>query len=109
MAERKNGRRSKFGRFKPKRPTKPESELEYKNVEYLSQLIGPTGKILSRRRTGFDGQAQRKLASAIKLARFMGLLPYCGTTQGDRDRDRDRDRDGRDRGGSRPPYREHRS
>ena len=108
MAEKKNGRRSKFGRFKPKRPTKPESELEYKNVEYLSQLIGPTGKILSRRRTGFDGQAQRKLANAIKLARFMGLLPYCGIVTSDRG-DRDRDRDGRDRGPSRPPYREQRS
>ena len=79
----KNDRRSKFGKFRSKKPTKPESELEYKNIEYLGRLIGPTGKILSRRRTGFDGQDQRKLAAAVKVARFMGLLPYTGVNPAD--------------------------
>ena len=36
----------------------------------------PNGKIQSRKRTGFSGQNQRKLATAIKRARFLGLLPY---------------------------------
>ena len=72
------GGRSKFGRFRSRKPVKPEQPLEYKNIEYLTKFVGPTGKILSRRRTGFDGQDQRKLANAIKLARFMGLLPYMG-------------------------------
>jgi small subunit ribosomal protein S18 len=76
-------RRSKFGKFKPKRRCKPDSELNYKNIDYLAKLIGPTGKIMSRRRTGFDGQDQRKLARAVKLARFMGLLPFTGTTSGE--------------------------
>jgi small subunit ribosomal protein S18 len=94
----KNDRRSKFGKFQSKKLTKPESELEYKNVEYLAQLIGPTGKILSRRRTGFVGQDQRKLANAIKVARFMGLLPYTGSNPNDPREPRD----SRDyRGGSR--------
>ena len=79
----KNDRRSKFGKFKNTAPTKPESPLDYKNVEYLARLIGPTGKILSRRRTGFDGQAQRRLALAIKHARFMGLLPFTGANPND--------------------------
>lgn len=83
MMNDKNDRRSKFGKFRSKKPTKPESELEYKNIEYLTRLIGPTGKILSRRRTGFDGQDQRKLASAVKVARFMGLLPYTGVNAAD--------------------------
>lgn len=93
---RKGGR---FGKFGPRRKREPEGELDYKNVEYLAQFIGPTGKIMARRRTGFSGQHQRELAQAIKLARFMGLLPYVGGIPGERERgdrgDRDRDRGGR--------------
>lgn len=100
----KKNKRSKFGQFKPRKIIKPEMPLEYKNVDYLSKFIGPTGKLQSRRRTGFDGQDQRKLAAAVKLARFMGLLPYVGSTQGDGDRDSrggGRDRFSRDSRGPR--------
>jgi small subunit ribosomal protein S18 len=97
----KNDRRSKFGKFRDKKPTKPESELDYKNVEYLARLVGPTGKIMSRRRTGFDGQNQRKLAAAIKVARFMGLLPYTGANPNDTRDQRDY-REPRGRGRERP-------
>lgn len=72
------GGRSKFGRFRSHKPVKPDQPLDYKNVDYLIKFVGPTGKIMSRRRTNFDGQDQRKLALAVKLARFMGLLPYTG-------------------------------
>ena len=77
--------RNKFGRFgsRPKRLTYPDEPLEYKNIQYLSKFVGPTGKILSRRRTGFSGQHQRELARAIKLARFMSLMPYAGFAGGD--------------------------
>jgi small subunit ribosomal protein S18 len=105
----KNDRKSKFGKFKDKKLTKPESPLEYKNVEYLARLVGPTGKILSRRRTGFCGQDQRKLATAIKMARFLGLLPYTGANPNDPREPRDsrdhrgpRGRDDRDSRGPRP-------
>jgi len=70
------GKFSKFAR--PKRRMHPEEPLDYKNVEYLSKLISPQGKIWSRKRTGFSGQDQRKLARAIKQARSMALLPYLG-------------------------------
>jgi small subunit ribosomal protein S18 len=77
------GRRrgSRFGKFgiRPKRVVQPAESLDYKNVSYLATFVGPTGKILSRRRTGFSGQNQRKLTRAIKLARFMALLPYIGS------------------------------
>ncbi len=69
----------KFARFgRPRRVLAPEEPLEYKNVAYLSKYIGPTGKIMSRRRTSFSGQDQRKLALAIKNARLMALMPYVG-------------------------------
>jgi ribosomal protein S18 len=40
--------------------------------------LTPNGKILSRKRTGFGGQNQRRLAVAIKNARFLGLMPFIG-------------------------------
>lgn len=50
--------------------------IDYKEVQILSKFINPFGRILSRRRTGLNAKNQRKLANAIKRARFMGLLPY---------------------------------
>ncbi len=73
------GRRGggKFGRFgRPRKSAVPEEPLDYKNVEYLGKFVTPQGKIYSRKRTGFSGQHQRRLALAIKRARHMSLLPY---------------------------------
>lgn len=50
--------------------------VDYKDVEILKKFLNPTAKILSRRRTGLSAGNQRKVALAIKRARFMGLLPY---------------------------------
>ena len=76
----KGGRRSRFGKFgaRGRKSAKPEEPLDYKNVAYLAKFVTPNGKIFSRKRTGFSGQNQRKLAIAIKQARFLGLLPYVG-------------------------------
>lgn len=72
-------RRSKFGRFGAKRrEVEPEEPLDYKNVAYLSKFVSPNGRILSRKRTAFSGQNQRKLALAIKNARIVGLMPFVG-------------------------------
>jgi small subunit ribosomal protein S18 len=75
----RRSRRGKFARFgRAKRIVEPEEPLDYKNVQYLSKFLTPTGKIVSSRRTGFSGQNQRKLALAIKNARIVGLLPFIG-------------------------------
>ena len=50
--------------------------IDYKDTQLLRRFISSHGKILSRRRTGTSAKYQRKLALAIKRARFMGLLPY---------------------------------
>ncbi|MCA8973231.1 MAG: 30S ribosomal protein S18 [Planctomycetes bacterium] len=72
-------RRSRFGRFGQKRrEVEPEEPLDYKNIAYLSKFVSPNGRILSRKRTGFSGQNQRKLALAIKNARIIGLMPFVG-------------------------------
>jgi small subunit ribosomal protein S18 len=76
---RDGARRSKFGRFGARRrEVLPEEPLEYKNVAYLSKFVSANGRIQSRKRTGFSGQNQRKLAEAIKHARLIGLLPFVG-------------------------------
>ena len=73
------GRRSKFGRFGVRRrEVTPEEPLDYKNVAYLSKFVSANGRIQSRKRTGFSGQNQRRLAEAIKRARIVGLMPFVG-------------------------------
>jgi len=50
--------------------------IDYKDVELLKRFITPNGKIAPRRVTGTSARYQRELASAIKNARFVALLPY---------------------------------
>lgn len=50
--------------------------IDYKDVSVLKKFLNPNGRILSSRRTGVSAKNQRKLAQAVKRARFMGLLPY---------------------------------
>jgi small subunit ribosomal protein S18 len=45
----------------------------------LRMFISERGKIRSRRVTGLTVQQQRQVATAIKTAREMALLPYPGT------------------------------
>ena len=50
--------------------------IDYKDVDILKKFLNPNGKILSHRKTGLTVKNQRSLASAIKHARFLGLLPF---------------------------------
>ena len=53
------------------------SDVNYKNVAIISKYIGDNGKILPRRYTGTCAKHQRYVASQVKLARHMGLIPHC--------------------------------
>lgn len=46
------------------------------NPQLLSRFISESGRILPRKVTGVSAKQQRKLATAIKTARQMGILPY---------------------------------
>jgi small subunit ribosomal protein S18 len=50
--------------------------IDYKDTEFLLQFINEQGKMLPRRITGNSLKYQRRMASAIKRARHLGLLPY---------------------------------
>jgi len=51
-------------------------EIDYKNAILLRRFTSSYGKIKPRRKSGVCAKHQRKLAQAIKRARFMALLPY---------------------------------
>ncbi|CDZ80381.1 30S ribosomal protein S18 [Candidatus Rubidus massiliensis] len=51
-------------------------EIDYKDTNTLSKFITERGKILPRRITGVSAYHQKRLATAIKRARHMALLPF---------------------------------
>jgi small subunit ribosomal protein S18 len=50
--------------------------VDYKDTEFLGQFLNEQGKILPRRITGTSLKYQRKVATAIKRARHIAILPY---------------------------------
>jgi small subunit ribosomal protein S18 len=50
--------------------------IDYKDTELLKKFINPHARILGKKRTGISTEYQKKLAVAVKRARFMALLPY---------------------------------
>lgn len=51
-------------------------EIDYKDIDTLKQYVTETGKIVPSRITGTKAKYQRQLATAVKRARFLALLPY---------------------------------
>ncbi len=50
--------------------------IDYKDVGSIRKFISDRGKIRARRVTGNCAQHQRDVATAVKNAREMALLPY---------------------------------
>lgn len=50
--------------------------VDYKDTALLRQFLSDRGRIRSRRITGLTPQQQRQVATAIRNAREMALLPY---------------------------------
>lgn len=50
--------------------------IDYKDVTRLKRYITEKGKIIPRRTSGVCAEHQRELATAIKRARVMALLPF---------------------------------
>ena len=58
------------------RESRKETDIEYKDLDTLRQFVGETGKIVPSRITGTSARFQRRLATEIKRARYLALLPY---------------------------------
>ena len=65
-------RRRKFCRFTAEKV----KEIDYKDLNTLRQYVTENGKIVPSRITGTKARYQRQLATAIKRARYLALLPY---------------------------------
>lgn len=50
--------------------------IDYKDVKLLQQFILERAKILPRRISGTSSRHQRMLATAIKRARHLALIPF---------------------------------
>lgn len=50
--------------------------IDYKEIALLRKFVSDRGKIRARRVTGNCSQHQRRVATAVKNAREMALLPY---------------------------------
>ncbi|KAM9329161.1 small ribosomal subunit protein bS18m [Gastrophryne carolinensis] len=60
----------------PKRCILCGVQVDYKNVQLLSQFVSPhTGRIYGRHITGLCGTKQKEIAKAIKRAHIMGFMP----------------------------------
>jgi len=65
-------RRKKYCRFTAEGIT----EIDYKDLALLKQYVTETGKIVPSRITGTTAKYQRQLATAVKRARLLALLPF---------------------------------
>jgi small subunit ribosomal protein S18 len=66
-------RRRKFCRF----TAANVKQIDYKDLNTLRSYITESSKIVPSRITGTKARYQRQLARAIKVARYLSLLPYC--------------------------------
>ena len=67
-----NFRRKRYCRFTAEGIT----DVDYKDIELLKSFVSESGKIVPARITGTKAKYQRQLATAVKRARYLALLPY---------------------------------
>jgi small subunit ribosomal protein S18 len=66
-------------RYRPRKYTRINVEqIDYKDLTTLRRFLSDRGKVRSRRVTGLSRGHQRQLATAVKRARELALLPYVG-------------------------------
>jgi small subunit ribosomal protein S18 len=53
--------------------------FDYKDFKTLQRYVNVYGQIESRKKTGLSESQQRRLASAIKQARHIALLPFVAS------------------------------
>lgn len=73
--DKKGGNRrssKKFGR----RKNLTLKYVDYKDVDFLRKFTTSQGKIIPRKRSGYDLQSHHKITQAIKRARFLSLMPF---------------------------------
>nr|QVX31668.1 ribosomal protein S18 [Goniophlebium amoenum] len=72
---------NKFKRSLRKRSPSIRSNeiIDYKNTSLLRRFVSEQGRILSRRMNRLTSKQQRSIATAIKRARILALLPFSNS------------------------------
>ncbi|OGM99824.1 MAG: 30S ribosomal protein S18 [Candidatus Yanofskybacteria bacterium RIFCSPHIGHO2_01_FULL_41_27] len=52
------------------------NKVDYKNTQFLRKFVTSQFKVASSKRNKLCDKHQRRIANAVKLARFMALMPY---------------------------------
>lgn len=79
---RRNAPKKKRGGFRQQRvrfcrfTAEGATHIDYKDLTTLKAFVSESGKIIPSRNTGTAARFQRQLATAIKSARYLALLPY---------------------------------
>ena len=50
--------------------------VDYKDAEFLKKFLNEQGKLLPRRLTATSQKYQKKVATAVKRARHLAMLPF---------------------------------
>ncbi|HXH26934.1 MAG TPA: 30S ribosomal protein S18 [Candidatus Acidoferrum sp.] len=66
--------------FKAKRLRTDETYFTYKDVKMLQRYINMYAQIEPQSKTGLSAKQQRQLATAIKRARHLALLPFVAAS-----------------------------
>jgi small subunit ribosomal protein S18 len=67
-----------YRRKKMARPTTDAiTGIDYKDTNLLKGYVSESGKIVPSRITGTPAGTQRLITKAIKIARYLALIPYC--------------------------------
>ncbi|WP_029513497.1 30S ribosomal protein S18 [Mycoplasmopsis primatum] len=72
-------KKAKKGKIIKRRCSLCDSNIEYvdyKNIDFINKFLSGTGQIKPHSATGSCARHQRKIANAVKRARFMALIPY---------------------------------
>ena len=56
--------------------TEKISYIDYKDTQFMRRFMSPHAKIMASKKTGTCGKHQRMVATALKRARHMALLPF---------------------------------
>ncbi len=64
------------GRKRRPQITRKVRQIDHKNVPLLKKYLNEFGQIEARRRSGNAPVTQRMIATAIKRARILALLPF---------------------------------
>ena len=65
-------KRKRFCRF----TAEGVEEIDYKDLNTLKNYVSESGKIIPSRISGPKTRYQRQLATAVKRARYLALIPY---------------------------------